>query len=337
MLFRSGLADASGDNVLSILVRNMGHSLDLLANERHKQPRGLVSASLAGSPAPIAWRIQGSQGGESPADPVRGPMNNGGLYGERAGWSLPGYPDAGWTPVGLPFSDPLPGVAWYRTTFEMHVPAGVDASIGLTIDDPPSKAYRAQVFLNGWNVGQYINDIGPQHTFVLPNGLLRAGSRNTLAIAVISNQPGSGGLGSVSLTALGAAAGGVGVSPVTSPGFEPPRLGGLPVSAEAGTAFSGPVATLRLPASPRGAALLPSIDWGDGSTSTGTVGAGREGLVVSGRHSYGRAGRFQVRVTLSDPYDATTLAEASTTATVTTVPTGPSARSRAPASAAGPR
>jgi hypothetical protein len=84
--------------------------------------------------------------------------------------------------------------------------AGVDASLGLTISDEASKSYRAQIFLNGWNVGQYINGVGPQSTFVLPAGLLNLTSSNTLAIAVLAG--GSGGLGNVSLTNLGTVAGG---------------------------------------------------------------------------------------------------------------------------------
>src|SRR5664280_145734 len=48
------------------------------------------------------------------------------------------------------------------------------------------KTYRALIFVNGWNLGQYINDVGPQHTFVLPNGILDPNGTNTLAIAVIA-------------------------------------------------------------------------------------------------------------------------------------------------------
>ena len=45
----------------------------------------------------ITWRIQGNLGGEDIADPARGVENNGGLYGERHGWYLPGYPDGDWS------------------------------------------------------------------------------------------------------------------------------------------------------------------------------------------------------------------------------------------------
>lgn len=109
-------------------------------------------------------------------------------------------------------------MTWYRTTFRLAVEQGVDASIGLTLDDDRYRSYRAQIFLNGWNMGQYINDVGPQHTFVLPNGILRTRGTNTLALAVLSEFTTLSGPGQVRLTLLGAAAGGVPVTPLPSPG-----------------------------------------------------------------------------------------------------------------------
>jgi len=154
---------------------------------------------------------------------VRGPLNNGGLYGERSGWYLPGFPDRHWADVSLPNADPRPGVAWYRARFRLHLARGVDASLGLTISVDPAKSYRAQIFLNGWNVGQYINNVGPQHTFVLPTGILDPREENTLAIAVLADGTTVGGLGRVTLANLGAAAGGVEVFPVRSPGYDGAR------------------------------------------------------------------------------------------------------------------
>ena len=98
------------------------------------------------------------------------------------------------------------------------MPPGADASLGLSITDAVARSYRAQIFLNGWNVGQYISDVGPQSTFVLPDGLLRAQSENTLAIAVLADGTTPGGLGSVALANLGTVSGGVPVLPVFSPG-----------------------------------------------------------------------------------------------------------------------
>ncbi|MEU4526454.1 beta-galactosidase [Amycolatopsis sp. NPDC024027] len=203
-----------GPHVLSVMVRNNGHNEDGGVNDAHKEGRGLISSSLPG----VAWKLQGGT-----ADPVRGPLNNGGLAGERAGWHLPGFPDRAWTPSPVPAPAADPGTTWYRTTFSLRVPRDQDTSVGLTIGDPAKPRsggrYRVLVFLNGWNVGQYIGDVGPQHTFVLPNGILDPHGRNTLALAVTSDGGPGNGLEKVALTDLGTARGGVPVRPVFSPGW----------------------------------------------------------------------------------------------------------------------
>jgi Beta-galactosidase jelly roll domain/Beta-galactosidase, domain 3 len=210
----------AGNHVLAVLVRPMSHQEDGGANNAFKQALGLTAVTFAGASPVVTWRIQGTLGGETPRDRVRGALNNGGLYGERSGWYLPGFPDRRWAEVSLPNSDPRPGVAWYRATFRLEVPRGVDASLGLTISDDSSKSYRAQIFLNGWNIGQYINNVGPQHTFVLPAGILDQRGRNTLAIAVLADGTTPGGLGSATLANLGTVAGGVPVSLVVSPAYD---------------------------------------------------------------------------------------------------------------------
>ena len=86
------------------------------------------------------------------------------------------------------------------------------------VDDDPAHAWRAQIFLNGWNLGQYVNDVGPQHTFVLPNGILRTRGDNTLALAVLSDGTTPSGPRDARLTLLRSAAGGVPVAVVDSPG-----------------------------------------------------------------------------------------------------------------------
>ncbi|MFI2199859.1 beta-galactosidase [Streptomyces sp. NPDC020192] len=199
-----------GRHVLSVLVRRMQHDQDGGGRDTHKAARGLVSAAFKGAAPKVSWRIQG----ETAPDPVRGPMNNGGLYGEREGWHLPDGRDRDWEPVSFPRDVRYQGVTWYRTSFRLSVPADVDASIGLTLEDDRYRKYRAQIFLNGWNMGQYINDVGPQHTFVLPNGVLRTRGTNTLALAVLSELTTLSGPGSVRLTLLGSASGGLPVTPV---------------------------------------------------------------------------------------------------------------------------
>ncbi|GAB2842376.1 beta-galactosidase [Streptomyces deserti] len=200
-----GEPGARGRHVLSVLVRRMQRD-----GEAHDAARGLTSVRFTGAAPQVTWRVQG----EKAADPVRGPLNNGGLYGEREGWHLPGYDDGDWQSAKFPRADRRQGVTWYRTRFRLAVDADVDASIGLVLEDDPERAYRVQIFLNGWNMGQYINDVGPQHTFVLPNGILRTRGENTLALAVLSDGTTPSGPGDVRLTLLGSAAGGVPVKPM---------------------------------------------------------------------------------------------------------------------------
>ncbi|QHA04429.1 cellulase family glycosylhydrolase [Streptomyces broussonetiae] len=199
-----------GPHVLSVLVRRMQHDQDGKGLDTHKAARGLTAASFTGAAPKVKWRIQG----EAAPDPVRGPMNNGGLYGEREGWHLPEFRDHDWEPVAFPRAARYQGVTWYRTAFRLSVPADLDASIGLTLEDDPYRAYRTQIFLNGWNLGQYINNVGPQHTFVLPNGILRTRGTNTLALAALSEFTTLSGPGAVRLTLLGTATGGLPVTPV---------------------------------------------------------------------------------------------------------------------------
>jgi beta-galactosidase GanA len=211
--------------VVSIMVRNNSHNEDGGVNDAQKEGRGLISAALtdAGAAAvATTWKIQGNAGGESIADTVRGPLNNGGLFGERNGWHLPGFADGGWAMRRVPDTTAVAGTAWYRTQFALAIPATDDAAIGITIGDPAVRtsggAYRVLIFVNGWNMGQYIADVGPQHTFVVPNGILDPHGVNTLALAVTSNGGTGDTLEKVTLTNLGTVRGGAPLTLVASPG-----------------------------------------------------------------------------------------------------------------------
>lgn len=238
-----------GDHVLSVMVRNDGHNEDGGVNDAHKEGRGLISATFADAQSATVdvgpdWRLQGNLGGEDLVDPARGIVNAGGLYGERHGWQLPGLDDSGWTAasVPVPSSAPVkPGTAWYRTTFDPAVPKADDASLGITIGDPSTPQadgnYRALLFVNGWNIGQYIANVGPQHTFVVPTGLLDPRGHNTLAIAVTSDGGAGNGLEGVRLTDLGTVRGGVPVSTVDAPGWDSGVYGDASVPSQ--VAFTG--------------------------------------------------------------------------------------------------
>ena len=222
-----------GPNTLAVMVRNDGHNEDGGVNDAQKEGRGLISVAMtdanqAAVNPQITWRIQGNLGGEDIADPARGVENNGGLYGERHGWYLPGYPDGIWATARVPATTAMSGTSWYRTTFNLHVPKVDDASLGITIGDPStpqsSANYRALIFVNGWNMGQYIANVGPQHTFVIPNGVLNPDGHNTLALAVTSDGGPGNGLEKVALTNLGTVRGGVPVQIDRAPDRKSTRL-----------------------------------------------------------------------------------------------------------------
>ncbi|KAL7747658.1 hypothetical protein RI367_006947 [Sorochytrium milnesiophthora] len=215
------------EHALAVMVRTSSHNEDFLATDTHKEGRGLIQVDLAGENVSVAWRVQGNQGGEDLIDPVRGILNAGGLYGERNGWHLPGYPDKHWASVHVPCVSNATlqaGTTWYRTQFDLAIPSDHDVSLALTIGDPnrPQSAgnYRALIFVNGWQLGQYIAQVGPQHTFVLMSGILITNGSNTLAIAVTSNGGPGDGLEAVQLVSLGAVRGGVPVANVRSPSYQ---------------------------------------------------------------------------------------------------------------------
>jgi beta-galactosidase GanA len=291
------------EHVLSVLARPMASEEDGGANDAFKSARGLTAATLTGDAGalttPVTWKLQGAQGGEHLTDTVRGPLNNGGLYGERAGWSLPGYPDASWTTTTLPAAPSAPGVTWYRTDVDLKVKPFLDASLGLTLTDDPGKHYRALVFVNGWNLGQYANDVGPQHTFVLPNGVLDPRGHNTVALAVTSTD--GSGPGNVSLTDLGTVRGGTPLELVDSPAYAAPTVSAT-APAVTGRTVDGPLASVTVPADALGTRFAATVDWGDGTSSDALVSGTGATRTVSGDHGYAKAGRYAVTVQLRDAY-----------------------------------
>ncbi|MFG2820000.1 beta-galactosidase [Kitasatospora sp. NPDC048365] len=219
--FPAGVFKPGADNEVSVLVQNLGHNQNPGTDDSNKQARGLTGAFVTGAPlSTITWRIQGARGGEVPVDTARGPMNTGGLYGERAGWTLPGFPDSSWAGTTLATRDNTPGVSWYRTKATLSLPPGQDTSVGLKIADDPSRKYRALIYVNGWLLGTYINNVGPQHVFPIPNGILDPRGDNTVAIALWNEGGTNGGLGTVTLENLGTTASPLNPAPVTGPGYD---------------------------------------------------------------------------------------------------------------------
>jgi hypothetical protein len=94
-------------------------------------------------------------------------MNNGGLYGEREGWYLPGYDTSSWEnrdiSAGLPNN--TAGVGFFVTQVELDIPSGVEAMISLTFANTEfnnnlENRWRAYIYVNGWMMGKFIANIG---------------------------------------------------------------------------------------------------------------------------------------------------------------------------------
>ncbi|MEK8142132.1 beta galactosidase jelly roll domain-containing protein [Streptomyces sp. M10(2022)] len=70
---------------------------------------------------------------------------------------------------------------------------GTDTAVG-RIGDAGGKQdkYRVQIFVNGWNTGQFVNNVVPQEEFVIPSGFLKPNGDNSVALAVTAEQSGVG-------------------------------------------------------------------------------------------------------------------------------------------------
>src|SRR6202011_4071197 len=93
---------------------------------------------------------------------------------------------------------------------------------------------------------------------------------------------------------------------------------GTTFSATEGASFSGTVATFTDPdANAIASDYSATVDWGDGSSSPGTVGGPTGGpFTVSGSHTYAEEGTYTVTVTITDVDNASNTATASSTAKV---------------------
>ncbi|OZJ02289.1 hypothetical protein BZG36_04824, partial [Bifiguratus adelaidae] len=207
-------------NVVSLLVFTTGH--DESEGGNFYNYRGLGSAHLIGSQNKITWKVQGNNGGEDILDTVRGPLNEGGLYGERAGWHMPGFPiPSDWPTVTLPYNFATPQVVWFITTFDLNVPKGVDQPIGVQVTDSSRKPYRALLFLNGWQFGRYANDLGPQTLFYVPEGILNYAGNNTIVVVVMSLDSSAVIAPKITLSTIDITTTDIAVSLVDSPAYTP--------------------------------------------------------------------------------------------------------------------
>ena len=175
--------------VLTVMVDNMG--LDgnwVVGEEIMKLPRGILDYRLSGhEKADVTWKITGNLHGEEYVDKTRGPLNEGGLYAERQGYHLPGAltETSEWEDSKLGPMEGIDGagVMFYSTTFDLDMPDGYDIPLsfsfsnGTETDDAMAgtnetvSAFRSLIFVNGFQYGKYVHNIGPQDEFPVPEGI----------------------------------------------------------------------------------------------------------------------------------------------------------------------
>lgn len=163
--------------VFTIIIDNNG--LDEngdVGTDTMKHPRGILNYSLSGrSQSAITWKLTGNLGGEAYVDKVRGPLNEGGLYAERQGFTQPNPPNKNWASGDPETGITTAGIAFYQASFNLDLPKGYDIPLtfnfGNTTINGAVADYRAQLWVNGYQFGKYANNIGPQSSFPVPQGM----------------------------------------------------------------------------------------------------------------------------------------------------------------------
>ena len=199
---------------ITVVIDHMGLDENwTIGTESMKNPRGIMDYMLDGhNKSAIAWKLSGNLGGEDYKDISRGPLNEGGFYPERAGFHLPGAFSAAsvpWKPSAGPVADGVAeaGIAFFATEFDLNLPSGYDIPLSFTIPNTTTTtpsgsavpAFRAQLFVNGWQYGKYVNNVGPQTVFPVPEGILNYQGTNYVALSLWSLEAGGAKLGGLEL------------------------------------------------------------------------------------------------------------------------------------------
>ncbi|KAI0402590.1 glycoside hydrolase family 35 protein [Xylaria palmicola] len=189
-----------------VLIDHMGQDTNWWpGHDLMKTPRGIIDYDLKGhEKSDIKWKLTGNLGGEQYHDRVRGPLNEGGMWAERQGYHLPAPPTQGWKRAS-PIRDGVAsaGVAFYAASFDLDIPAGYDVPLGFVFANATRTGanYRAQLFVNGWQFGEYINNLGPQTSFPVPEGVLNYSGKNYLGLTLWAQDATGAKLDGLSLVA----------------------------------------------------------------------------------------------------------------------------------------
>ncbi|KAK0457453.1 glycoside hydrolase family 35 protein [Desarmillaria tabescens] len=223
-VFPEGSLIPGQDNVITIVQDNMGLNETEGSNpDSSKGPRGIRGFQLNNGTF-SDWKVQGKIGGYTNfPDKVRGIFNEGGLFGERVGWHLPGFDTSSWEfralSSGLP--DSAAGVGFFVTTFELDMPAGYDVPISFVFDEPLGQPYRVYLFVNGWMMGKRVGNLGPQSKFPVQEGILDYHGENTVAVVLWAMEEGVSVMPFLRLAIDGVFEGAVGHIAINNPSWSP--------------------------------------------------------------------------------------------------------------------
>ncbi|RPB04204.1 putative beta galactosidase [Choiromyces venosus 120613-1] len=186
--FPKGSVKTNGENVLVILMDHNGK--DQYAEALNY--RGIYQITLIGAKSPdfTKWTIQGNAGGTKNIDPVRGPYNEGGLYAERLGWHLNGFNPKGWSDASK-LSVANATAVFFRKEVDFSVPAGYDIPLYIRLGSPSGQKLRVQIYVNGYQFGKYIPQVGSQVDFPIPPGVLNYNGKNVFGVSVWNVQDGT--------------------------------------------------------------------------------------------------------------------------------------------------
>jgi beta-galactosidase len=187
----SGL-QAGADHIITVLIDHMGmEESGVVGADKMKTPRGILDYALAGyDKSAVTWKLTGNLGGEDYIDRSRGPLNEGAMYAERQGWHLPSPPSQSWESRSPMEGTTQPGVGFFSTSFDLSIPSGWDVPMSFVFGNgtKPPVPYRAQLFVNGFQFGKYINHIGPQTRYPVPQGILDYNGTNWLGLTLWAHE-----------------------------------------------------------------------------------------------------------------------------------------------------
>ncbi|KAK3047856.1 hypothetical protein LTS18_013049 [Coniosporium uncinatum] len=175
-----------------------------------KTPRGILDYALSGrEKSEITWKLTGNLGGEDYRDRIRGPLNEGSFYVERQGYHLPGPPLQQWRHVKPTQGIDHAGIGFFVTSFDLDMPKGYDIPLSFRFNNSSSNAtdgtraaaYRCQLFVNGYQFGKYVHNIGPQDRYPVPEGILNYHGTNWVGVTLWSLEEGGAKIEGLELVA----------------------------------------------------------------------------------------------------------------------------------------